>query len=69
LAALRGTFAWWTALPMLLALPAAAYAQPGPVAQAETPSLIEFSADHVVYDSDNDVVTATGAVRMNREGN
>jgi len=64
---LRGTFAWWTALPILLAVPGAAYAaQPAAVEPAQT---IEFSADQVVYDSDADVVTATGAVRMNREGN
>jgi len=32
LAALRGTFAWWTALPILLAVPGAAYAaQPAAV--------------------------------------
>lgn len=30
--------------------------------------IIEFSSDQVVYDSDNDVVTATGAVRMKRDG-
>jgi LPS-assembly protein len=31
--------------------------------------LIEFSADQVTYDSEEDVVTARGAVRMSREGN
>ena len=31
--------------------------------------VISFSADQVVYDSDADVVTASGAVRMSREGN
>jgi len=31
--------------------------------------LVEFSADQVTYDSDADVVTASGEVRMNREGN
>lgn len=31
--------------------------------------MIEFSADSVAYDSDNDIVTASGAVRMNRDGN
>ncbi len=31
--------------------------------------IIEFSADVVTYDSDADVVTATGEVRMSREGN
>lgn len=58
---------------MLLAVPAAARAQATPAAsvpaaQPET-QLIEFSADEVIYDSDADVVTASGAVRMNREGN
>ena len=31
--------------------------------------IVEFSADQVTYDSDADMVTATGDVRMNREGN
>ena len=31
--------------------------------------MIEFSADQVVYDSENDIVTATGKVRMARDGN
>jgi LPS-assembly protein len=31
--------------------------------------IVEFSADRVVYDSNADVVTASGEVRMNREGN
>lgn len=53
---------------MFLAVPAAAHAQTAPAAPAET-QVVEFSADQVVYDSDADVVTATGAVRMNREGN
>ena len=30
---------------------------------------IDFSADQVSYDSDAELVTATGAVRMSREGN
>jgi LPS-assembly protein len=30
---------------------------------------VEFSADQVVYDSEADVVTASGRVRMSREGN
>ncbi len=37
---------------------------------APAPSqLVEFSSDTVTYDSDSDVVTASGEVRMNREGN
>jgi LPS-assembly protein len=61
------------ALP-LLAVPARA-----PAAQltaASTPSqpdaaepAIEFSADQLTYDSTNDIVTASGQVRMSREGN
>ena len=72
---MRGTFAWWTALPMLLAVPAVANAQsvpaaPVPSADAtQQPTVVEFSADQVIYDSQADVVTASGAVRMNREGN
>ena len=33
------------------------------------PPVVEFSADQVTYDSDADVVTATGEVRMARDGN
>ncbi|MEO5612088.1 MAG: LPS assembly protein LptD [Sphingomicrobium sp.] len=64
--------------PMLLGAPANALAQPaapqpvGPEAGAEAadsePS-VNFSADQVSYDSDNELVTATGAVRMARDGN
>jgi LPS-assembly protein len=64
----------WTALPLLLALPAAAQAQDAPTeAAAPIPSpdeeVIDFSADGVAYDSEADVITATGRVRMNRDGN
>jgi LPS-assembly protein len=69
--------AWWTSLPVLLAVPAAAGAQaaPPPSSPAPTPvpvapdEVIEFSADQVTYDTDADIVTASGAVRMSREGN
>ncbi len=45
-------------------------AEPASPAPAPAPSqLVEFSADVVTYDSDADVVTASGEVRMNREGN
>lgn len=46
---------------------------PTPLPQAtpapETDQAIEFSADQVTYDSQSDVVTALGAVRMSRDGN
>src|SRR5690242_14427851 len=45
-------------------------AAPAPAPSApQQPDIIEFSADSVAYDSDNDIVTASGAVRMNRDGN
>ncbi len=60
-----------TALPLFLALPSAAWAQdtapvPAPV---EAEPQIEFSADEVVYDSEADLVSAQGQVRMMRDGN
>ena len=66
---MRRTFVWWTALPLVLGVPAAASAQTAAPVSAATEAPIEFSADQVIYDSDADVVTASGAVRMNREGN
>jgi LPS-assembly protein len=51
---------------MLLTVPAAAAAQSVPPAADE---IVEFSADQVTYDNEADRVTASGAVRMNREGN
>jgi len=65
------------ALPVLLAAPQALAAQaltdqarqaaaPTPTVEAEMP--VEFSADQVTYDNDADIVTATGAVRMARDG-
>ena len=70
LAALRRSLAWWTALPLLTGLPAAAWAQEAPAEAPATPDqIVEFSADQVAYDSDADIVSATGEVRMNREGN
>ena len=56
---------------MLMAVPAAARAQadataaPSPVQE----QVIDFSADQVTYDSNADVVTASGEVRMSRDGN
>ncbi|HUP66768.1 MAG TPA: LPS assembly protein LptD [Sphingomicrobium sp.] len=71
---MRTRFAWWTALPFLLGVPVSVMAQEAPlpapaVPQADQPSVIGFSADQVTYDSGLDLVTATGAVRMNRDGN
>ena len=62
-----------TALPLLLCAPATALAQEPPAprpgeTEAEAEARIEFSADELVYDEDEDTVTATGDVRMRREG-
>ncbi len=61
-----------TALPLILALPQAAMAQeaaaPLPEATSAEP-VIEFSADEVTYDTNADLVTARGRVRMSRDGN
>jgi LPS-assembly protein len=74
----RTRFVWWTALPLLLTHPVAAATQTNlpPSATAPTQStapsedqIVTFSADTVTYDNDADVVTASGEVRMNREGN
>jgi LPS-assembly protein len=64
---------------MLVAIPAGALAQPAEapppapgapaVVTANPDQIVGFSADEVTYDSDADVVTASGDVRMNREGN
>ena len=64
---------------MLLGVPATALAQPAAVPvplPAPTPALaedggeaVEFSAEQVSYDTDGELVTAMGAVRMSRDGN
>ena len=55
---------------MIVAAPAAASAQTTVAPPASTAEqLIQFSADSVAYDGNADVVTATGDVRMNRDGN
>jgi LPS-assembly protein len=59
---------------MLLAIPVAATAQNAPAPEAAaatipTDDMVEFSADQVTYDSDADMVSATGEVHMSREGN
>jgi LPS-assembly protein len=64
-----------TALPLLLAAPGAAAAQEAaPVTGETTPAAtdsreVAFSADQLSYDTDNQLVTASGDVRMNSEGN
>jgi LPS-assembly protein len=63
---------------MLLPAPALAQVQASAPAPAEIPvateapatdEIVTFSADQVVYDGNADVVTASGEVRMNRDGN
>jgi LPS-assembly protein len=72
-----------TALPLLLCAPAAARAQDSgaepakPEAPTATPGVgendaareVAFSANQLIYDQNSDIVTASGAVRMNSEGN
>lgn len=58
-----------TALPLLLSFPCAAFAQETRPAPAdESADQIAFSADQLEYDQNIDVVSASGDVRMNREG-
>jgi LPS-assembly protein len=58
---------------MLMAAPVPALAQAAPAVAvppaAPQDETIEFTADTVTYDSNADVVTAGGDVRMNRDGN
>ena len=66
----------WSALPIVLAWPGVAVA-----AQAEVPAAtpapsptpaepnVNFSADQVTYDSEADIITAQGRVRLDRDGN
>lgn len=63
-----------TALPLILGLPTVAGAQEVAPAPAAPPAVaaeeqVDFSADEVVYDSEADVVTAVGRVRMENDGN
>jgi LPS-assembly protein len=70
---LRTKFVWWTTLPLLVGIPVSLEAQPAPAAAPAAPDAeaehVEFSADTVTYDSAADVVTASGDVRMSRDGN
>ena len=63
---------------MLLGAPGIALAQPSGTQPAEpdtsataadTLPVVDFSADQVSYNSDSELVTAAGAVRMSRDGN
>jgi LPS-assembly protein len=56
---------------MLAVVPATARAQDAIAAEppAADEQIVEFSADQLIYDSDADLLTASGAVRMNRDGN
>ena len=61
-------------MPLVLALPGTALAQTSDGASAAVPAAnaepaIDFSADLVEYDSEAEMVTASGRVRMSREGN
>ena len=70
---MRIKIAWWTALPLLIGFAGSspALAQDAPAAPPgdAQPPQIDFSADAVTYDNESDTVTATGDVRMSREGN
>jgi len=74
---LRTKFVWWTALPLIAGTPCALQAQPEPAtnpAPAPAPAdsgtgIVDFSADTVIYDSQADVITASGDIRMARDGN
>ena len=64
------------ALPLVLATPA--HAQDAPADPAAEPAaapldptaqLVDFSADTVTYESDSEVITATGRVRLDTDGN
>ena len=67
---LRKRLVWWTALPLLIVPAAAAAAQePAAIEVAGPGDIVEFSADQVVYDSENEIIVASGQVRMSNEGN
>jgi LPS-assembly protein len=63
---------WWAALPLVampVSAPAAQLAVMPAQAQPNPEPVVEFSADQLTYDSENDIVTASGQVRMSRDGN
>ena len=68
----------WTALPLLLAAPAVARAQDAatvaPAADGsplilENTGSLDFAADSLSYDNGSEVVSASGSVRLARDGN
>jgi LPS-assembly protein len=66
---LRNRLAWWAALPLVIVPAAEAAAQALAPVELEQPGVVEFSADQVAYDSESEIVSASGKVRMSREGN
>ena len=77
---MRGRLICWTALPLILSMAAPALAQDAAPSPAQLPPAsppaepaaeyeIDFSADAVTYDTRNEIVTASGSVRMSRDGN
>ena len=74
---MRARFVWGSALPLVFAVATAASAQtaPAPTTVSATPppspqdQIVDFTADQVTYDDNTDIVTASGEVRMFREGN
>jgi hypothetical protein len=69
----RWRLVWWTALPLLAAPATAGVTQapemPSEAAAFDAEPVVEFTADQVTYDSENEIVTAIGRVRMSSEGN
>jgi LPS-assembly protein len=59
----------WSALPLVLAAPAAAQEAPTSTITEPAQRTVDFSADEFVYQSEEDIVTATGRVRMQTDGN
>lgn len=56
-------------MPLLLSLPCAALAQEaGTAAPPQAADQVAFSSDRLEYDQNQDIVTASGEVRMNRQG-
>ena len=72
---MRASKYFWTALPLLFAMPTVVRAQDAPAAPATTQvdpaadGTIDFAADILSYDNDEQLVTATGQVRLARDGN
>jgi LPS-assembly protein len=56
-------------LPFLLAASGSGWAQTAPIAPPIDKNIVDFEADALDYDDRADVVTATGNVKMERDGN